>query len=150
MVRGRIRLPVRALSSRAIANLDKLCLASSAQIVVSSMWRIDRDVPSILTVAGFKGQFHPDWRTDTDGPQRSDEIERWLDAHGGPSYIVIDDKQDDLASMRTRLVLTDNYTGLTAADVESGLLVMGGCTALGFSQGISIAGHCAPRFLPSD
>jgi hypothetical protein len=57
-----------------------------------------------------------EWRTDADGPLRSDEIARWLDAHDWPAHVVIDDKSSELAAFEHRLVLTHNYHGLTQHD----------------------------------
>ena len=64
LVKGlRMRMPARAVDARAVARLNALVAASNALVVVTSMWRIDRDVPSLLKRVGFAGAFHADWRT---------------------------------------------------------------------------------------
>jgi hypothetical protein len=113
-----IRRPVRALDGNAIQRLNSLCSEANAHVVITSMWRLDRDVPSILRRSGFQGEFHTDWRTDADGPLRSDEIGRWLEAHDCRRFVVIDDSLTDVESLRDNLVLTDNYLGLEYGDIE--------------------------------
>lgn len=71
-----VRRPSRALDRDAIKRLDRLCAEACAVVVVTSTWRTDRDVPTILRALGFAGTFHNAWRTDSDGPTRVDEITR--------------------------------------------------------------------------
>jgi hypothetical protein len=116
--KSRIRRPVRAIDGNTVASLNRLCIQSGAAVVITSMWRLDRDVPAILRTVGFTGTIHESWRTDADGPTRGDEIRRWLEANGNPVHVVIDDKASELADFRERLVLTDNYSGLSRLDVD--------------------------------
>ncbi len=114
----RVQRPVRALDGGCISRLNAICRNNAATVVVTSMWRIERDVPNILKAVGFSGSFHADWRTDADGPTRAAEIMRWLDGHGAHEFIVIDDWLQGLESLRNKLVLTNNYLGLELWDVD--------------------------------
>lgn len=129
LVKTMIRLPVRAIDMGAVARLDDICTRCAAEVVVSSMWRIDRDVPALLRMMGFRGAIHLDWRTDADGPTRGDEVTRWLDAHDYPAYVVLDDKPEELNAHSGRLVLTDNWSGLSQEDSIRAIDILGGSTA---------------------
>jgi hypothetical protein len=124
LVRSRLRLPVRAIDPATVQHLNDICMLTGAVVVVSSMWRIHHDVPRILLARGFTGRCHVEWRTDADGPLRSDEIARWLDAHHWPAHVVIDDKSSELAAFEQRLVLTHNYHGLTQHDAARAVDVL--------------------------
>ena len=123
---AQVRMPARAIDLHAVARLNDLCNRSNAQIVVSSSWRINRDVPLLLKRAGFSGAFHVDWRTDADGPARQDEVARWLSTHEPVEYVVIDDWLLGLEQLRSRLVLVDNYRGLAPKDVDRALELLQG------------------------
>lgn len=125
ILRCRRRLPVRAIDPKTIQYLNAICSVTDAEVVVSSMWRIDRDVRQLLCSRGFRGDFHENWRTDADGPFRSDEIARWLGKHNWPEHIVIDDKDSELMPFLGRLVKTNNYCGLRASDVDFALGLLG-------------------------
>ncbi len=99
-------------------------MATSALIVVTSMWRLERDVPALLKALGFAGECHEDWRMDNDGPTRGDEIERWLAAHGELSYVILDDKPIALDHQRPRLVLTDHWQGFQAWEYAKALALL--------------------------
>lgn len=124
-VRGGRRLPVRAIDPKTIQYLNTICSVTDAEVVVSNMWRIDRDVRRLLCSRGFRGDFHENWRTDANGPFRSDEIARWLGKHNWPEHIVIDDKEGELIPFLGRLVKTNNYCGLRAADVAFAVGLLG-------------------------
>ena len=123
--RSLVRRPVRAVDPVAMRNLNDLCAHTNATVVVSSMWRIARDVPAIFAQRGFTGRFHEDWRTDADGPLRSDEIRRWLVEHDNPIHVVIDDQLQQLLEIVHQVVLTNNYCGLTGDDVTRAMQVLG-------------------------
>jgi hypothetical protein len=89
------------------------------------MWRIYRDVRKVFAWIGSSGRFHANWRTDAAGPVRGAEIQRWLGANGNPSCVVIDDKAGGLETFRDRLVLTDNYCGLTVIDATGWSALLG-------------------------
>ncbi|UIN23522.1 HAD domain-containing protein [Herbaspirillum frisingense] len=138
------RLPVRAIDPKTIKYLNTICSVTDAEVVVSSMWRIDRDVRQILSSRGFQGDFHEHWRTDADGPFRSDEIARWLGKHNWPEHIVIDDKESELMPFLDRLIKTNNYCGLRASDVDLAVGLLGFSRDLmdgeGLTQGVESSG----------
>jgi hypothetical protein len=126
LFRSLIHRPIRAIDPAAMQHLNDLCTRTGAEVVVSSMWLIDRDVRTIFAQRGFTGQFHHDWRTDADGPMRSHEIRRWLADHGNPNHVVIDDQLQQLLEIAHQVVLTNNYCGLTAADVTRAVQLLEG------------------------
>lgn len=111
--------PPRILRAQAITFLNQICAETGAHLVVSSSWRLKGDPRATLANAGVAGRFHADWATDSDGPQRGDEITRWLAAHGQPSYVVLDDWRDGLELHAARLVQTDFRFGLSAKDAQA-------------------------------
>jgi hypothetical protein len=111
--------PPRALRAQPIAFLNQICAETDAQLVISSSWRLKGDPRPALVDAGLAGRFHEDWATDADGPQRGDEIARWLAAHGAADYVVLDDWKQGLEGHASRVVLTDFRIGLTAQAARS-------------------------------
>ena len=107
-----MRRPPRAIDPTCLQRLGDLCGSTGALVVVSSTWRLDRDVPTIFRQRGFDGRFHDDWRTDLDGPTRGDEIGRWLAGHAVDAYVVIDDRPNQIAAdQRPFLVAPDYFDG---------------------------------------
>ena len=107
-----MRRPPRAIDPTCLQRLGDLCGRTGALVVVSSTWRLDRDVPTIFRQRGFDGRFHDDWRTDLDGPTRGDEIGRWLAGHAVDAYVVIDDRPNQIAAdQRPFLVAPDYFDG---------------------------------------
>jgi hypothetical protein len=119
----RPKLP-RALRAQPIAFLNQICAETNAQLVISSSWRLKGDPRPALVDAGVTGRFHDDWATDADGPQRGDEIERWLAAHEAADYVVLDDWRQGLERHASRLVLTDFRVGLTAQDARAAVALL--------------------------
>jgi hypothetical protein len=118
------RKPPRALRAQPIAFLNQICAEADAQLVISSSWRLRGDPSPALVDAGVTGRFHEDWATDADGPQREDEIERWLAAHAGARYVVLDDWRHGLERHAARTVLTDFRIGLTAQDARAAVALL--------------------------
>lgn len=97
------------------AFLDKF---PDTKFVLSSTWRkhhTKQEMEDWLRRYGWKGEFHPDWRTDEDGPIRGWEIERWLGNHKDvTNYIILDDDSDMMEHQKFHFVQTDGYNGITA------------------------------------
>ncbi|MCK8784128.1 HAD domain-containing protein [Roseomonas sp. NAR14] len=110
--------PPRILQADAIARLNDLSCRTRAQLVVSSSWRPQ------LAAAGVAGPFHPDWRTDEDGPTRGEEITRWLRAHEVSRYVVLDDWRQGVEDHADRLVCPDYRVGLREGDVTMALTLL--------------------------
>jgi hypothetical protein len=96
--------------------IDKLCRDHEAKIVISSTWRIGQNYISMFETLGHPLHSHmvPDvdaWGTDHLGPQRGDEIQRWIDAHGVDQFVIIDDSSD-MGLLVDHLVKCDAYDGI--------------------------------------
>ncbi len=130
---------VLGIDPAAVTHLNRLVRAASAEVVVSSTWRHNRDreqLQGVLNEAGFVGSVRgrtPRWLHKTPGGiyaagTRGDEIQAWLDAAPDygvdvESFVIIDD-DSDMAHLASRLVKTAFETGLTDADVDRALGVL--------------------------
>jgi len=104
------------LSVRCISFLNKIIAKTGAVIVVTSSWRINRNVEklqALLEDKGFVGrvidmvEVLEDWFA-----TRDDEIKLWLNRNGMPdSFILIDDQ--DVPKFNSRLVKTKPNNGLS-------------------------------------
>ena len=111
----------RMLSAEAIRHLNRLVAETGATIVISSSWRKVCNVPEILVRGGVAAQFHDDWATDTNGPDRSAEITRWLEAHDNPPYVVLDDWPTEMRQHTERFVRINYKCGLRSTDVDAAI-----------------------------
>jgi len=118
------------LDPGAVARVEALCVVTGASIVVSSSWRASLAVDALERMLRAKGlrtaqvlgatPFIPHKRG------RGQEIQRWLDeAHGVPDGIVILDDEPSMLHLTPWLVETSFETGLTDADVEAAVRVIG-------------------------
>lgn len=99
--------------------LNVLCDDTQCRVVVSSTWRRDFNCRQILREAGFRGDFHAEWRTPVNGSCRGDEIALWLS--GNPdvtSYAIIDDDSDMLPEHAPVFVQTAFEDGIQREHVE--------------------------------
>lgn len=55
---------------------------------------------------------------------RGEEIECWLNQHGHPNYVIIDDIDDFFATQRTRYVETNPIVGITELDAERAIKIL--------------------------
>jgi hypothetical protein len=138
------RKPPRALRAQPIAFLNQICAEAEAQLVISSSWRLRGDLRPALVDAGVTGRFHEDWATDVDGPQRGDEIERWLTAHAGAQYVVLDDWSHGLERHASRTVLSDFRIGLTAQDARAAVALLHSSCLPACSRLVTLDGRWPP------
>lgn len=107
----------------AMSMLRNLIIESKAKVVISSTWRMGdseqtkRELQLCFRVCGFKeiaNAFHKDWRTDSDGNCRGQEIKRWLDKHteSEDCYLILDDDSDMLDEQLPFFVQTDYKNGM--------------------------------------
>lgn len=110
------------MSQENIEPLNEIIERTSADIVISSSWRILSSMEYIrghMMSAGFK---YPDnvidmtdfLRIDEGGSIRGQEIKKWLDDHNIQShYAILDDDETGMELVEDRLVETNFMTGLT-------------------------------------
>lgn len=122
------------IDKESIPHLQRIVDATDCSIVISSSWRIGRqlgELRRLLLLAGFRSTAHVIGRTplsDT-GRQRGHEVQEWLDLHVGElvaeRYVCLDDGSDFL--IHQPLVQTNIEVGLQPADADRCIaILMGG------------------------
>lgn len=120
----------------AMSMLRKLIKESGAKIVISSTWRLGEDQKTkhelqlCFRVCGYKeiaNAFHKDWRTDSDGQLRGEEIKRWLDAHpeSQDCYLILDDDSDMLDEQKPFFVKTCHENGMLLEHYDKAKEILG-------------------------
>lgn len=116
-----------------IKQLNRITDATGAVIVVSSTWRWGGEdyVRELLKQWGATGQVagitpvldHKGKRV-WYSPQRGDEIGAWLRHHPDVrTYIILDD-DDDMGTLKSRLIQTPMETGLTERLADFAILML--------------------------
>lgn len=122
-----------SLSAEHVARLNRLLAATDAVVVVSSTWRLHFDLDGLRGVlgrAGFVGEV-VDVTPQLPAPRmwqpapRGREIQHWLDAHPGVDSFAIVDDDADMAHLEHRLVRTSDMEGLTDADADRLIALLG-------------------------
>ena len=126
------------VSNDLIGNLRKIVVATGAKIILSSDWRLVRDIPvrkrdfrylvnKLRIVASLD---IADYTDDIDWNCRGREIRKYLTDHPDISdYVVLDDlpfKDFEAQGILPHLVLTDPHFGLTMEDVERAVKILQG------------------------
>lgn len=136
------------LDPAAVGLVNQLIRRTGARVVISSTWRLfpEHAAQRVLNLCGFTGDVIGQT---PDGAQvrasglfaakcRGGEIQCWLDEYqaGGGAYIetggnkiesfVILDDDSDMAHLSDRLVKTAYTTGITQADVDRAVVMLGG------------------------
>ena len=127
---ARERGGVMGLDPLAVARLNRLIKATSAEVVVTSVVRHRKrrtELCDILNERGFVGTVRgmTPWLNLDHG--RGLEIQAWLDESArrlGPIEFVILDDDTDMHHLLPRLVKTSFETGLTDADVDQAILML--------------------------
>jgi len=112
-------------SEAACKNLNKLLDAEpDLKIVISSSWRHKgvKFCKEALKENGVNSTRVID-RTDLKTGDRGKHILRWI-AEYKPKYFVILDDNNDMDSVRDRLVQTNPFIGLTSADTKKALDIL--------------------------
>lgn len=119
---SREQIEDRDICSENILMLNSIIEQTSAKIVVSSTWRLDRPIhnlQSILSRNGCIGEVigsTPELFVDNQRAPRGLEIQAWLDfvftesSIKNVSFVILDDDVD-MAHLRNKLVKTSLFTG---------------------------------------
>lgn len=125
----------QVINPKNVQVLNWLVEKSRAFVVLSSAWRHFLDLEEFKQEMRQNGFKHPERIIDATpfGGARGDEIRNYLDMDdertrlGGKKvsqYVILDDN-DDMADQRDRLVQTNAATGLTMADAQRALGLLG-------------------------
>ena len=105
--------------------LAELVKRSGAEVVLSSSWRLAEDEPWREPLLRG-GVTVTDKTVRLNGNNRQREILLYLDTHGEvESFVVLDDQGGRFGKLRSNRVLVDPRTGLTEANVEQALKILG-------------------------
>ena len=124
---------LRGLDPVRVARLNRIVEATGAHVVVTSAWRrIHRErcqLADILNAVGFTGMV-AGMTPCLPSADRGAEIEQWLECpprrYRGAPLVILDDDQYDLGRLSDRLVKTDPILGLTEADADRCIEMLGG------------------------
>lgn len=111
----------------AVANLRKIIEATDADIVITSSWRYLQRLGSLRMmweVRGLPGEVLDTLPCGASYISRGEEIEYWLNSHGQPDYVIIDDLDDFYPTQRDRYVETNPIVGITDADAKRAIEIL--------------------------
>lgn len=118
----------RPLDPDLVARLGRLVGAAGAEVVLSSSWRSEglEACRRHLQVAGFPSSERVVAVTAATSPWggRAHEIFDWVELHEVEQFVVLDD-DPGLTEVADHHVWTDPKVGLTAANVEAALAILG-------------------------
>lgn len=110
--------------------LSKLVEETNADVVISSDWRLIKDVDYqyLINKLRYKGRIEIKGETPNLGwSHRGTEIKSYLDDHPTDAWVVLDDIVfSDFKIVEGHLVLTDPEFGLTETDVEKAKRILEG------------------------
>ena len=112
---------------RAVENLRRIIDATDARIVVTSSWRFAHRLGSLRMmweVRGLPADSLSALDCDSMCMSRGEEIEDWLEEHGRPDYVIIDDLDDFLPSQRPCYVEINPIVGITEADAQKAIEIL--------------------------
>lgn len=113
--------------------VQRLASKHHAKVVVSSTWRSSRDqCDQILGRYRISKFLHRDWRTGEDKDRfRGREIDAWLETHGRPPFIILDDDSDMLPEQMPFLVNTCSMNGMMLSDFDKADKMLAAITSKG-------------------
>jgi hypothetical protein len=114
------------LDPAAIGLLNQLVMRTGAHVVISSSWRLNKEMrpAATLCVCGFTGVVLG--QTDYLAAPRGREIQAWLDGRDDVEKIVILDDDSDMVHLAPYHVKTEHSVGLTQDDVDRAVVLLGG------------------------
>lgn len=136
-----------------VAALNRIVEATGAVIVVSSTWRKCKNpranMRETLARWGVKGIVIDVTPTLKD-VIRGDEIAQWLNSysrHPIESFVILDD-DSDMGLLKNRLVQCSNVEGLTLADAQHAIQLLGGIDNLPMERFASLVPYADIRVEP--
>lgn len=112
---------------RAVDNLRRIIDATDAAIVISSSWRYLHRLGSLRMmweVRELPGEIIDTIPCGATYISRGEDIEFWLDEHGRPDYVVIDDLDDFTPAQHDRYIETNPIVGITVADAQKAIEIL--------------------------
>ncbi len=106
---------------RAVENLRRILDATDAAIVISSSWRWVHHLSSLRMmweVRELPGDIIDTIPCGATYISRGEEIECWLDKHGRPDYVIIDDIDDFYQAQHDHYIETNPIVGITEANAQ--------------------------------
>lgn len=114
-----------------VLGVNAICKACGADIVISSTWRIIMDLDVLrlmLRRVGLRWGEIMDVTPRIDDECRGYEIREWMrrQPETYTHYVILDDDRDMLREQAEHFVHVDGEKGLTGADVEKAIAILGG------------------------
>lgn len=112
---------------RAVDNLRMILDTTGASIVISSSWRYIHRLGSLRMmweIRELPGEILDALPCGAEYISRGEDIECWLNHHGQPDYVIIDDLDDFYPTQHDRYVETNPIVGISAADVERSVRIL--------------------------
>lgn len=112
---------------RAVDNLRKIIDATGAEIVISSSWRYIHRLGGLRIMwetRELPGEITDILPCGASYFSRGEEIECWLNQHGQPNYVIIDNLNDFHQSQYDRYVETNPIVGITETDAERAIKIL--------------------------
>lgn len=111
----------------AVENLRKIIESTDAEIVISSSWRYIHRLGSLRMmweIRNLPGEILDTLPCGAVYISRGEEIECWLNQHGQPKYVIIDDLNDFYPLQHDRYVETNPIVGITGADAARAIEIL--------------------------
>lgn len=106
---------------RAVENLRLIIDNTDAAIVISSSWRYAHCLGSLRMmweVRELPGEIIGTIPCGATYISRGEDIECWLDKHGRPDYVIIDDLDDFIPAQHDHYIETNPIVGITEANAQ--------------------------------
>ncbi len=117
-----------SLDRACVAHLNSIVEATGAVVVISSTWRVSFTLEELreqFVDAGFSGEI-VGMTPVLLGQSRGAEVQSYLDAHPEAGPVAIIDDSDDLEHLSHRLILTDEFEGLTSTFARAAIAALQG------------------------
>ena len=112
---------------RAVDNLRSIIDNTGAAIVISSSWRYLHRLGSLRMmweVRELPGEIIGTIPCGATYISRGEDIEFWLDEHGRPDYVIIDDLDDFTPAQHDRYIETNPKLGITEIDAQKAIEIL--------------------------